>query len=375
MATHRPAEAAPTRVEDYDFDLSPEQIALQPASPRDAARLLWVRPPASPNFDERTERTVAQLPDLLRPGDALVLNDTAVIRAALSGVRHRIGADFEGVTARVAFNLDMRIAPDTWTAFARPAKRLKPGDRVVFGDASELVAQVAETGTAGQVTLRFACGGDVLDRAIARVGAMPLPPYIASRRGVSAADTSDYQTVFAKQPGAVAAPTAGLHFTDTLLAALTARGICLHYVTLHVGAGTFLPMHGQTIAEHKIHPEWGTVSEKVAQALNRTRANKGRIVAVGTTSLRILEASAADSGHIAAFSGQTRLYITPGHQFRAVDVLLTNFHLPRSSLLVLVSAFAGYQTVREAYKHAIEHGFRFYSYGDACLFDNTAEPA
>ena len=354
---------APTRVDDYDFDLPADRIALHPATPRDAARLLWVRGDTGTRFDVRT---VAQLPAMLRAGDALVLNDTRVIRAALAGVRHRNGA-----TAKVTFNLDSRTGPDTWTAFARPAKRLKVGDSVEFGSPAQLVAQIVETGTGGVVTLRFDQAGKALDRQIAAVGDMPLPPYIASRRGVNAQDSDDYQTVFAKQPGAVAAPTAGLHFTDDLLAALTARGICLHYVTLHVGAGTFLPMHGQNIADHKIHPEWGTVNERTAQALNQVQAQGGRVVAVGTTALRILEASAANAGSIAPFSGQTRLYITPGFQFRAVDVLMTNFHLPRSSLLVLVSAFAGYQRVRAAYAQAIDQGFRFYSYGDACLFERA----
>lgn len=357
------SDGAPTRIDDYDFDLPETSIALHPAVPRDAARLLVVPRHGRQNF---AERTVAQLPDLLRPGDALVLNDTRVIAAALAGVRHR-----DGSSARVGFNLDARLAPDSWSAFARPAKRLKPGDRVVFGEAAQLAAQVVQTGDAGEVTLQFESSGKALDSAIAGVGHVPLPPYIASRRALSAADADDYQTVFARQPGAVAAPTAGLHFTDELLAALAARGISQHFVTLHVGAGTFLPMRGQTIDEHKIHAEWGAVSEATAAALAGVRGRGGRIVAVGTTALRILESATGADGHIAPFSGQTRLYIKPGFRFRAVDCLLTNFHLPKSSLLVLVAAFAGFATVRAAYAQAIENGFRFYSYGDACLFDST----
>jgi S-adenosylmethionine:tRNA ribosyltransferase-isomerase len=355
------------RVNLFDFDLPEERIALRPTSPRDAARLLVVRPGGEPPLEDRTVR---DLPDLLRPGDVLVLNDTKVIPARLWGLRRRGEA-----AARVEILLHNREGAERWRAFARPAKRLAVGDHIRFGEESEsmacllagLDAEVEAKGEGGEVLLRFAFAGPALDEAIARLGEMPLPPYIEGRRAADERDRSDYQTVYAAEEGAVAAPTAGLHFTDDLFRRLDARGIAHHTVTLHVGAGTFLPVKAEDTAEHRMHAEWGTVSEATAAALNAARARGGRIVAVGTTSLRLLESAARDDGTIAPFAGETDIFITPGHGFRAVDGLMTNFHLPRSTLFMLVSAFAGLDTMKAAYAHAIAHGYRFYSYGDACL--------
>jgi S-adenosylmethionine:tRNA ribosyltransferase-isomerase len=355
------------RVELFDFELPEERIALRPASPRDAARLLAVRPGAEPPFEDRTVR---DLPDLLRPGDVLVLNDTRVIPARLWGLRARGEA-----TARVEILLHKREGPERWRAFARPAKRLAIGDRIRFGEDSEsmacllasLDAEVEAKGEGGEVTLRFAFAGPALDEAVARLGDMPLPPYIAGKRAADERDRSDYQTVYAVEEGAVAAPTAGLHFTDDLFRGLDERGIARQTVTLHVGAGTFLPVKAEDTSEHRMHAEWGTVSAATADALNAARARGGRIVAIGTTSLRLLESAAREDGTIAPFAGETDLFITPGYRFRAVDALMTNFHLPRSTLFMLVSAFAGLDAMQAAYAHAIAHGYRFYSYGDACL--------
>jgi len=269
--------------------------------------------------------------------------------------------------------LHKRLDGSHWRAFVRPAKRLEAGDVIRFGDEGkvcflgQLDATIEEKGEGGEMTLAFAFHGPVLDQAINERGDMPLPPYIASRRPPDDRDRSDYQTMFARPEGSVAAPTAGLHFTDRLLARLAARGISLHRVTLHVGAGTFLPVHAEDISQHNLHPEWGEVDEETAQALNRVRAEGGRIVAVGTTALRLLESAAAEDGTIRAFSGETSLFITPGYRFRAVDLLLSNFHLPRSTLLMLVAAFSGLDTIKRAYAHALAAGYRFYSYGDACL--------
>ena len=353
------------RTDAFDFHLPGNRIALHPASPRDAARLLEVRPGASP---ELTDRIVRDLPGLLRAGDALVLNDTRVLHAELTGSRHRGEA-----AAKVAATLIKRLDANRWQALARPAKRLLAGDRVRFGGAGDvcvldsLDATVEARGEAGEATLAFDLAGPDLDRAIAAHGRLPLPPYISGRRGFEAADERDYQTVFAAREGAVAAPTAGLHFTPELLAALAARGVATHFVTLHVGAGTFLPMTVDDTSEHKMHAEWGEVSAATAQALNAARVAGGRIVAVGTTSLRLLESAAKAAGEIQPFSGDTAIFITPGYRFRAVDVLLTNFHLPRSTLFMLVSAFSGLDTMQRAYRRAIDSGYRFYSYGDACL--------
>jgi S-adenosylmethionine:tRNA ribosyltransferase-isomerase len=362
------------RVDLFDFELPEERIALRPASPRDAARMLVVRPGAEPPF---ADRNVSELPELLQPGDALVLNDTKVIPARLWGLRTRGEA-----TARVEIMLHKREAAERWRAFARPAKRLAVGDRLRFGEDSEsmacllasLDAEVEAKGEGGEVVLRFAFTGHALDEAIARLGEMPLPPYIEGKRPTDDRDITDYQTVYAAEQGAVAAPTAGLHFTDDLFRRLDERGITRHTVTLHVGAGTFLPVKAEDTAEHRMHAEWGTVSERTVDALNAVRTRGGRIVAVGTTSLRLLETAAREDGTIAPFSGETHIFITPGYRFRAVDVLMSNFHLPRSTLFMLVSAFAGLETMKAAYDHAITHGYRFYSYGDACLLFRADGP-
>jgi S-adenosylmethionine:tRNA ribosyltransferase-isomerase len=355
------------RVELFDFELPDDRIALRPASPRDSARLLVVRPGAARPFEDRAVR---ELPDLLRPGDALVFNDTKVIPARLFGLRVR-----DEAAARVEIMLHRRDGPDRWRAFARPAKKLAVGDRIRFGEAAEsaacelvrLDAEVEEKGEAGEVALRFSFTGAYLDEAIDRLGEMPLPPYIAGKRPADERDGADYQTVYAREEGAVAAPTAGLHFTDELLSALEARGVSHHFVTLHVGAGTFLPVKAEDTAEHRMHAEWGTLDAGVADALNAARRAGGRIVAVGTTSLRLLESAARGDGTIAPFAGETAIFITPGHHFRAVDALMTNFHLPRSTLFMLVAAFSGLETMQAAYAHAVASGYRFYSYGDASL--------
>jgi S-adenosylmethionine:tRNA ribosyltransferase-isomerase len=293
-----------------------------------------------------------------------------VIPARLRGVRHR-GEE----TASVEATLHRRAGPSTWTAFMRPGKRLRSGDRIVFGDptdraclAGRLDATLAAKGEGGEVTLNFDLAGPDLDQAIAAAGVMPLPPYIARKRPEDARDLADYQTVYARIDGSVAAPTAGLHFTPELLARLAARGVAAHFVTLHVGAGTFLPVKAARLEDHRMHREWGEVSAKTARSLAERKAAGGRIVCVGTTSLRLLESAASGEGAIGAFAGETDLFITPGYRFRAADGLMTNFHLPKSTLFVLAAAFCGPEPVRRAYSHAIAAGYRFYSYGDACLF-------
>jgi len=354
------------RVDLFDFDLPPDRIALRPARPRDAAKLLVVG-----RGGALADRHVRDLPGLFKAGDALVVNDTRVIPAELHGERQR-GA----TTARISATLHRRVDPSRWRALVRPAKRLQAGDRIRFGTLSDnaclltgLDATVEEKGEAGEVLLRFDFSGPILDESIAAIGQMPLPPYIAGRRAGDEADRRDYQTIFAREEGAVAAPTAGLHFTEELLARLSAAGIARHTVTLHVGAGTFLPVKSSDIAGHRMHPEWGTVSAETAASLNAARAAGGRIVAVGTTSLRLLESAADEAGVLHPFAGDTSLFITPGYRFRAVDRLMTNFHLPRSTLFMLVAAFSGLETMQAAYRHAIAGGYRFYSYGDACLLD------
>jgi S-adenosylmethionine:tRNA ribosyltransferase-isomerase len=350
------------RTDLFDFPLPPERIALRPARPRDAARLLVVRQGAP-----LQDRVVRDLPDLLRPGDQLVVNDTRVIPARLSG--RRIG---RGPETRIEATLVRRLDGSRWLAFARPGKRLAVGDVVRFGEEGkvcflgQLDASVEAKHEAGEVTLAFAFHGPVLDQAIAERGDMPLPPYIASRRAADEADRSDYQTLFAQEEGSVAAPTAGLHFTDELVTRLKARGIGLHAVTLHVGPGTFLPVKVDDTEDHTMHAEYGSVSAATAGALNAARQAGGRIVAVGSTALRLIESAAAD-GAVKPFTGETAIFITPGYRFRAVDAMLTNFHLPRSTLFMLVAAFSGLETMQRAYAHAIESGYRFYSYGDACL--------
>jgi S-adenosylmethionine:tRNA ribosyltransferase-isomerase len=357
------------RVDAFDFELPPGLIALRPAEPRDSARLLHV-PAQGPIGDLH----VRDLVSLLRPGDAVVVNDTKVVPARLRGIRVR----GENV-ARLEIMLHQRLGPDRWRAFARPAKRVSVGERIRFGDDAEstacflgqLDAEVEEKGEGGDITLRFAFAGPVLDEAIASMGEVPLPPYIAGQRPADERDRADYQTMFAHREGAVAAPTAGLHFTPALLDAVEARGARVHKVTLHVGAGTFLPVKAERTEEHRMHAEWGSVDEAVAGALNNVREGGGRIVAIGTTALRLLE-SAADRDHrIQAYEGWTDIFITPGYHFRAVDCLMTNFHLPRSTLFMLVSAFAGLDRMRDAYRHAIEAGYRFYSYGDACFLERA----
>ncbi len=353
----------------FDFELPDERIALRPAQPRDAARML-VAPAGAAFVDDG----VARLAAWMAPGDALVVNDTRVIAARLEGVRVR-----DGVVSRVEATLHKRVGEDRWLAFLRPAKKLRVGERIRFGDAREsgvclletLDAEVIEKHERGEALLAFAFSGAVLDEAIARLGHMPLPPYIARRRGEDARDERDYQTMFAEKPGAVAAPTASLHFTPALVAAIEARGVRVHRVTLHVGAGTFLPVKADDTGDHRMHAEWGAISAEVARRLNGVRANGGRIFAAGTTSLRILESATSEAGIIGEFSGDTSIFITPGYRFRAVDALLTNFHLPRSTLFMLVSAFAGLERMHAAYAHAIAAHYRFYSYGDACLLFHT----
>ena len=350
------------RVDSFDFDLPEAAIALRPAVPRESARLLEVRP-APGGADVLLDRVVGDLPGLLRAGDALVVNDTRVVPARLFGTRRRGEA-----VARIDVTLHKRESGAVWRAFVRPAKKLAIGEHVVFGQdpGPGLTAEVLAK-EAGDVTLRFDRDGLALEAALEQVGQPPLPPYIETRRPIDAADLTDYQTLFAARPGAVAAPTAGLHFTPALVERVTARGIAVHRVTLHVGAGTFLPMKSETTEGHVMHAEDGTVSQEVAAALNETRSRGGRIVAVGTTSLRILESATDPSGVIGPFAGETSIFITPGYRFRAVDGLMTNFHLPRSTLFMLVSALSGLDTMRAAYAHAIQAGYRFYSYGDASL--------
>ena len=357
------------RVDLFDFELPEDRIALRPANPRDAARMLVVTPP-----DTLGDSAIRDLPQLLSPGDALVVNDTRVLPARLSGTRTRGDA-----IARIEATLIKRESPSRWRALARPAKRLQVGERIRFGDDSEsmacllaaLDAEVVDK-NGGEVLLEFAFHGAALDEAIERLGAMPLPPYIAARRGEDDADSHDYQTMFAREPGAVAAPTASLHFTPELLAAIEARGVAVHRITLHVGAGTFLPVQVDDTNDHLMHAEHGVVSQETADALNDVRSNGHRIVAAGTTSLRILESAVGDDGMLRPFNGDTSIFITPGYRFRAVDVLLTNFHLPRSTLFMLVSAFSGLDLMKRAYDHAVASGYRFYSYGDACLLTRAS---
>ncbi|MEP2705500.1 MAG: tRNA preQ1(34) S-adenosylmethionine ribosyltransferase-isomerase QueA [Roseibium sp.] len=348
------------RVDQFDFVLPNESIALRPARPRDAARMLVVRPGDEPVLSDQGVRDLA---DLLEPGDALVFNDTKVIPAQLEG--KRIRGDIE---ARISATLHLRSGTDRWKAFVRPAKKLIVGDKLVFeGSGVVLRADVAEKADAGEVLLIFDRNGPELDAAIAAVGHIPLPPYIAQKRGEDEQDRADYQTIFADRDGAVAAPTAGLHFTQGMLQALTDRGVEQHRVTLHVGAGTFLPVKADDTNDHKMHAEWGEISEETAAALLAVKARGNKVVSVGTTSLRILESSAQVTGQITPFAGETSIFITPGYRFKAIDVLMTNFHLPRSTLFMLVSAFSGLETMRSAYTHAIENDYRFYSYGDGSL--------
>lgn len=350
----------PLRAADYDFALPPELIAQHPARPRDSARLLRV------GETGLLDRHVFDLPALLQSGDLLVANDTRVIPAQLSALRAS-----EHGTARIGITLDRPLPDGTWHALARNARRLHPGDTLVFEGAKDFYATVRSRNPDGGVVLAFEHEGAALSEALHRAGALALPPYIARPQGPSAQDAQDYQTLFATEEGAVAAPTAGLHFTPALMQALAARGVGHATVTLHVGAGTFLPMRHDNVRDHRIHAERGHISAETAAKINATRAAGGRILAIGTTSLRLLESAAQEDGSVAPFDGETELFILPGHRFRAVDLLLTNFHLPRSTLFMLVCAFAGTHRMRVAYAHAIEHGYRFYSYGDATLLERA----
>jgi len=350
----------------FDFELPADRIALRPVSPRDAARLLVVRPGQAPALDDRK---ITDLPDLLRPGDCLVVNDSKVIAARLRGRRIGRGANEPEIEA----TLHKRLDGSRWRAFILGAKKVEVGDTLRFGSEgrvcflNELDTQVSQKDEGGEVTLSFSFHGPILDQAIAERGDMPLPPYIASRRAPDERDRIDYQTLFAREEGSVAAPTAGLHFTEGLLERLKERGIGHQRVTLHVGAGTFLPVKAADTAGHTVHSEFGTVPAEVADALNAVRAKGGRIVAVGSTALRLLESAAGKDGRLSAFRGETAIFITPGYRFKAVHLMLTNFHLPRSTLFMLVAAFSGLDAMKQAYAHAIASGYRFYSYGDACL--------
>jgi S-adenosylmethionine:tRNA ribosyltransferase-isomerase len=343
------------KLSSFDFDLPEDRIALRPVTPRDSARLLLVEPGGA-----LSDRCVRDLPGLLQPGDALVFNDTRVIPARLSGQRVRA----EHITA-VEATLLKRLDGARWTALMKPGRRLAPGDLLRFG--GDLTGVVEAKPDDGSVTVAFDLSGAALDTAIATHGQMPLPPYIAARRAEDARDHEDYQTVYARVKGSVAAPTAGLHFTPGLLDALRERGVSAHFVTLHVGAGTFLPVKTDDVSNHRMHPEWGEVTAGTAAALNAVKGAGGRIVCVGTTALRLIESAAGEDGVVAPFADETSIFITPGYRFRAADGLMTNFHLPKSTLFMLVSAFAGQDVMRAAYDHAIGCGYRFYSYGDASL--------
>ncbi len=348
------------RLADFDFDLPPDRIAQHPARPRDAARLLHVA------TDRLDDRIIRDLPDLLAPGDILVSNDTRVIPAQLQARRVQKG----GGEARIGITLDRPLADGTWQALARNAKRLHPGDVLAF-EGADLSATVAHRKPDGSVALRFDQEGPAFAAALEQAGALALPPYIARPDGPTAEDNADYQTIFADAEGAVAAPTAGLHFTPALLAALDARGIARATVTLHVGIGTFLPVRVDDVTDHRMHAERGIITAEAASAINRARAAGGRVVAIGTTSLRLLETAADAQGLLHPFAGDTSLFILPGYRFRIVDRLMTNFHLPRSTLFMLVAAFAGLDRMRTAYAHAIGAGYRFFSYGDASLLERA----
>jgi len=339
------------RLSDFDFDLPPGRIAHQPARPRDASRLLVVG-------DDLQDRSIRDLPNLLRPGDVLVANDTKVIPAQLTARRGE---------ARIGLTLDQPRADGSWHALARNARRLRPGDTLAFDHAPDLSATLLSRDDDGGVVVRFNQVDAAFAEALSRAGALALPPYIERPAGPTTQDATDYQTVFAAHDGAVAAPTAGLHFSGALLDALDAAGIPRVLVTLHVGAGTFLPVRTDDVAEHRMHAEWGEVTAEAAEAINAAR----RVVAIGTTTLRVLETAVDYAGQVQPFRGDTRLFITPGFRFRAVDALVTNFHLPRSTLFMLACAFAGQPRMQAAYAHAIAHGYRFYSYGDACLLERA----
>ena len=350
------------RVSDFDFDLPEDRIALRPARPRDAARLLVI----GPEENALEDRSVRDLPSFLAPGDLLVFNDTKVIPARLFGTRTRGPA-----SAKIEVMLHKRESAAEWRAFLRPAKKLNLGETIAFPGGLE--ATVEEKGEGGEAGLRFSLAGPELDAAIAAAGEMPLPPYTARKRAADDEDLADYQTLHAAEPGAVAAPTAGLHFTPALMAALEARGVVTVRLTLHVGAGTFLPVTAEDTEAHRMHAERGEITEAEAATINEARARGGRIVAVGTTSLRLLESAADEAGTVHPFHGETDIFITPGYRFRAVDILMTNFHLPRSTLFMLVSALRSTDEMKRAYAHAVAEKYRFYSYGDACLIFGNPE--
>ncbi|HUC11742.1 MAG TPA: tRNA preQ1(34) S-adenosylmethionine ribosyltransferase-isomerase QueA [Stellaceae bacterium] len=341
------------RLDDFDFPLPRELIAERPCEPRDAARLLQIS--AEGGF---VDRHIADLPELLQPGDLLVCNDTKVIPARLVGKR---GA------AKVEITLHRDMGGGSWRAFAKGARRLRPGDQLDF--AADFTATVGQKHPEGDLTLVFDLEGDAFRAALARHGSMPLPPYIKRAHGGDPRDLSDYQTMFARAEGAVAAPTAGLHFTPALIQSLRRRGVGIASLTLHVGPGTFLPVKTEDPHQHRMHGEWGVLSAETAAQIAAARRAGGRIVAIGTTSLRLLESAATETGEIRPFIGETRLFILPGYRFRAIDLLLTNFHLPRSTLFMLVAALAGLDRIKAAYAHAIAQHYRFYSYGDACLIE------
>lgn len=345
-------------VELFNFNLPEERIALRPASPRDSSRLLQVK-------DETlTDHIARDLADLLRPGDILVLNETKVLRASLSGVRparaHGGGGD-----VKIGFNLHKQISGNMWRAFARPAKRLKQGDCVQFSD--KLSAKVMDKQNGGDVGLAFNLNGEALGQAIEQIGDMPLPPYIAKQREVDDRDNDDYQTVFANEKGSVAAPTAGLHFTSELIARLEGAGVNIARLTLHVGAGTFLPVSSADTDDHNMHSEWYTIDSEAATQINAAKKAGGRVISVGTTALRALESCVNNNNEVVAGSADTNIFITPGYKFKIIDAMLTNFHLPKSTLFMLVSAFCGLDNMQAAYKYAIDNEYRFYSYGDTSL--------
>ncbi len=345
------------KLTDFDFDLPEHLIATRPAKPRSMARMLVA------TSNTITDARAIDLPSFLRPGDRLILNDTKVIPARLSGLRRRHGPD--GLTeARIEATLLEPTANGSWQALLKPLKKVRDGETLFFSDELSAVVEARDAGTA---VLAFNLSGDDFDAALNDAGAMPLPPYIAGKRPADARDREDYQTIWARRSGAVAAPTASLHFDDALMTALDAAGIGRTYVTLHVGAGTFLPVKVDDIRDHKMHSEWGEVSEEAAAEMQSTRAAGGRIIPVGTTALRLIETAARQTGQIASFSGDTDIFITPGFKFRAADALMTNFHLPKSTLMMLVSALMGAECIREVYKHAIAGDYRFFSYGDASL--------
>ena len=337
------------KVDEFNFDLPRERIADRPAVPREAAKLLCVE-------NRITDNLVSDLPDLLNAGDLLVFNDTKVIPARLRGMRRG---------AKVEVTLHKNVSADSWHAFAKPAKKLKPGDIVTFS--GDFTALVTEKRGGGEVALSFSASGPELMEKLMEYGEIPLPPYISSLRAVDDQDLKDYQTIFAKDEGAVAAPTAGLHFTDDLMAKFSSKRIDMVTLTLHVGAGTFLPVKVDNTEDHKMHSEVGIISIEAAEKINECRSAGGRIVSVGTTSLRLLESACDIDGQVRPFNGETDIFITPGYRFKAVDLLITNFHLPKSTLFMLVSAFSGLGKMRDAYQHAIEGEYRFYSYGDCSL--------